>query len=64
MQNQAAANKRKEKDVMKLMMSGKFEVNLLNEDNTSEFEVMFNGPIDSPYEGVSFSNFLIEFLMI
>jgi ubiquitin-protein ligase len=37
------------------MMSGKFEVNLLNEDNTSEFEVMFTGPKDSPYEGVSFN---------
>ena len=41
MQNQAANNKRKEKDVMKLIMSGKFDVRLLNEDSTSEFEVMF-----------------------
>jgi len=53
MQNQAASNKRKEKDVMKLMMSGKFEVRLLNEDSTSEFEVMFKGPKESSYEGVS-----------
>ena len=54
MQNQAASNKRKEKDVMKLMMSGKFEVRLLNEDSTSEFEVMFKGPEGSSYQGVSF----------
>jgi len=53
MQNQAASNKRKEKDVMKLMMSGKFEVRLLNEDSTSEFEVMFKGPEESSYQGVS-----------
>lgn len=49
MQNQAASNKRKEKDVMKLIMSGKFEVRLLNEDSTSEFEVMFKGPEESSY---------------
>ena len=53
MQNQAASNKRKEKDVMKLMMSGKFEVKLLNEDSTSEFEVLFKGPEESSYHGVS-----------
>jgi ubiquitin-protein ligase len=49
MQYQAASNKRKEKDVMKLMMSGKYDVRLLNEESTSEFEVMFKGPQDSPY---------------
>jgi ubiquitin-protein ligase len=54
MQNQAASNKRKEKDVMKLMMSGKYDVRLLNEESTSEFEVMFKGPQDSPYQGVSY----------
>ena len=53
--NTAASNKRKEKDVMKLMMSGKFKVQLANEDSTSEFEVLFHGPKDSPYEGVSSS---------
>jgi hypothetical protein len=38
---------------MKLMMSGKYEVNLMNEDSTQEFEVLFSGPKDSPYEEVS-----------
>ena len=51
--NSATNNKRKEKDVMKLVMSGKFSVKLLNEESTSEFEVLFKGPKDSPYEGVS-----------
>ena len=32
--NQAANNKRREKDVMKLMMSGKFDVQLVNENST------------------------------
>jgi len=36
---------------MKLMMCGKFAVNLPNEDNTQEFEVLFDGPKDSFYEG-------------
>jgi len=53
MNNTAANYKRREKDVMKLMMSGKFQVNLVNEDSTQEFEVLFDGPVDSPYEGVS-----------
>jgi len=50
MNNTAANIKRREKDVMKLMMSGKYEVQLLNEESTQEFEVLFNGPKDSPYE--------------
>ena len=45
--------KRREKDVMKLMMSGKFDVQLVNEDSTQEFDVLFEGPADSHYEGVS-----------
>lgn len=53
MHNQAANHKRREKDVMKLMMCGKFSVNLTHEDNTQEFEVLFDGPKDSAYEGVS-----------
>ena len=53
--NLAANNKRKEKDVMKLIMSGKFDVELLHEDSMAEFEVKFLGPADSPYEGVSSS---------
>ena len=44
-------NKRREKDVMRLMMSGKFEVTLQDENNTSEFEVLIEGPKDSNYEG-------------
>ena len=32
--NQAANNKRREKDVMKLMMNGKFDVQLINENST------------------------------
>jgi hypothetical protein len=38
---------------MKLMMSGKFEVQLVNEESTQEFDVLFEGPADSHYEGVS-----------
>ena len=46
-------NKRREKDVMKLMMSGKYDVHLVNEESTQEFDVLFDGPEDSPYQGVS-----------
>lgn len=54
MQNNIAANsKRREKDVMKLIMSGKFQVHLTNEDSTNEFEVLFEGPYESLYQGVS-----------
>ena len=53
MQNTAANNKRREKDVMKLMMSDKFKVTLTDENSTKDFEVLFGGPKDSPYEGVS-----------
>ena len=38
---------------MKLMMCGKFDVSLVNEDSTQEFDVLFDGPADSHYEGVS-----------
>ena len=31
----------------------KFEVNLPKEDDTSEIRVNFEGPSESPYEGVS-----------
>jgi len=41
--------KRREMDVMKLMMSD-WKVELVN-DNVSEFNVVFQGPPDSPYEG-------------
>ena len=44
-------NKRKEKDVLKLLTS-EYKVDVLN-DNMSEFTVIFKGPEDSPYsEGV------------
>ena len=42
---------------MKLMMSGKFKVTLADENSTKEFEVLFDGPKDSPYEGVSITQF-------
>ena len=45
-------NKRREKDVMKLLVS-EYEVMLINEASTSEFLVKFIGPKESPYEGVS-----------
>ena len=45
-------NKRREKDVMKLMMS-KYQVALVD-DKISEFHVTFKGPKDSLYEGVIF----------
>ncbi|GBF93293.1 ubiquitin-conjugating enzyme E2 [Raphidocelis subcapitata] len=45
----ASPSKRREQDVMKLMMSD-WEVELV-EDNISEFCVHFAGPKDSPYEG-------------
>ena len=54
MQNNQLANiKRREKDVMKLMMSDKYRVKLTNDESTNEFEVLFEGPKESMYEGVS-----------
>lgn len=53
MQNTQANNKRREKDVYKLMMCDKYPVQLVNEESTQEFDVLFDGPADSPYEGVS-----------
>jgi ubiquitin-protein ligase len=47
-----STNKRRDKDVMKLLVSD-FDVNLINENNMSEFIVKFVGPAESPYEGVS-----------
>lgn len=47
-------NKRRDKDVMKLLVSD-YDVNLINDNNMSEFIVKFIGPADSPYEGVSYS---------
>ncbi|KAK9808610.1 hypothetical protein WJX72_000531 [[Myrmecia] bisecta] len=45
----ASPGKRREADVMKLMMSD-WKVELV-EDNVSEFHVVFKGPPESPYEG-------------
>lgn len=47
----AASNKRKERDLMKLMMSN-YEVHLTDENNRNDLYVIFKGPIDSPYETV------------
>lgn len=49
-----SANKRREKDVMKLLVS-EYEVTLVNELTNSEFIVKFFGPKESAYEGVSIS---------
>lgn len=43
---------RREKDVRRLLMSH-FDVELANENDTRDFRVIFFGPKDSPYEGVS-----------
>uniref|UniRef100_A0A0D6R4X1 E2 ubiquitin-conjugating enzyme n=1 Tax=Araucaria cunninghamii TaxID=56994 RepID=A0A0D6R4X1_ARACU len=43
------AKRRRDMDVMKLMMSG-YKVELVN-DNLAEFFVEFRGPPNSPYEG-------------
>jgi hypothetical protein len=47
-----ASNKRKERDLMKLMMSD-YEVSMIDEKNQYDFHVLFRGPKDSAYEGVS-----------
>ncbi len=44
-------NKRKEKDLMKLMMSN-YEITLTDENNQNDLHVVFEGPKESPYEGV------------
>ncbi|TMW56509.1 hypothetical protein Poli38472_006519 [Pythium oligandrum] len=43
-------NKRRETDVMKLMMSD-YEVQLTDETKTNDFHVKFHGPAETPYEG-------------
>lgn len=44
-------NARKEKDVMKLLMSN-YEVTITDENNHNDLYVIFHGPKESPYEGV------------
>ena len=51
MRAQITQNKRKERDVMKLLMSN-YEVSLTDETNKNDMYVLFHGPKDSPYEGV------------
>ena len=46
----SSPSKRRESDLMKLMMSG-YEVVMGAEDSASEFFVKMKGPADSPYEG-------------
>ena len=47
------ANKRRDKDVMKLLVS-EYEVELAHDNSNAEFFVKFLGPTESPYEGVSY----------
>lgn len=44
-------NKRKQRDLMKLMMSN-YEVSCMDESNPNDLLVIFRGPEDSCYEGV------------
>jgi ubiquitin-protein ligase len=48
------SNKRKERDIMKLMMSN-YEVAMAEESNQNDFYVVFKGPKESAYEGVKYS---------
>ena len=48
---QKTSNKRKEKDVMRLLVSS-YEVTVIDEKKNTEFIVKFCGPKDSAYEGV------------
>ena len=51
--NSNIANKRKEKDVMKLLVSN-YQVKVLDEERNNEFLIRMEGPTDSPYEGVGY----------
>lgn len=46
------SNKRRDKDVMKIMVSG-YKVELPDESKMNEIIVNFPGPQDSPYKDVS-----------
>ena len=50
-----AINKRKERDLMKLMMSS-YEVTMNENNNSNDFFVNIKGPYDSNYEGVNLTN--------
>lgn len=58
--NSSTQNKRKERDLMKLMMSN-YEVTLADENNPNDLHVIFSGPKDSPYEDVRLFLNLREF---
>jgi ubiquitin-conjugating enzyme E2 H len=45
-------NKRKERDLMKLMMSN-YDVTVIEDSKPFDFYVKFNGPKESAYEGVN-----------
>lgn len=47
------ANKRRDRDVMRLMATG-YNVTLQDENKMNEIVVDFPGPEESPYVGVSF----------
>ena len=49
--NQSITTKRKEKDVMKLLVSN-YDVKVLDEVSNNDFLIKMKGPADSPYEGV------------
>ncbi|XP_077223844.1 ubiquitin-conjugating enzyme E2 5-like [Tasmannia lanceolata] len=46
----SSPSKRREMDLMKLMMSD-YKVEMVNDDSTHEFYVDFHGPKESPYHG-------------
>ena len=50
-------NKRKEKDLMKLMMSN-YDVTLTEQNKNNDFHVIFFGPKDTPYEEVNLKYYL------
>jgi ubiquitin-protein ligase len=54
-------NKRKERDLMKLIMSN-YEVKLADESNQNDFYVKLEGPKESPYEGVKLKKYTLNFI--
>ena len=55
MATQTNINKRKDRDVMKLLVS-EYDVTVTNERTNNEFQIKIKGPINSPYEGVNTFN--------
>lgn len=52
MESKNISNQRKTKDLTKLLVKN-YDVKIIDEKTNSEFFVKFEGPINSPYEGVS-----------